>query len=418
MGKFEVFKEVKDRTNGYLAPEVYEEIYRTALTSPNGIAVDIGPAQGGSSISIGLGAKEAKNIKQIYSIDVFAKSAALKSYDNVEENVKTHFENVKSYGLESMVQELVVGRDQTTLEQVGNEIALLFIDADGALDRDFEQYYNRLLPNAAIILDDCENEINLQCRTRFLKWQTQKQVDCFLESLGIESLENYTALGKQYTTYQFLKYFEKKGYLTLQKDMDGTVFARKPIHAPTFTDETKADLKQIRYKILEEFEIRHQKMKQIYESIGAYGIEIAKARKMNHMMLFENYDYVLKNRKQTVKVFEWHKNQEDYLENDMPLQDICFDKISEFVEPLEQREAQFINIHAVKNEKVKQYLEVLGVSYMELHPIFIGDYFWGCVFCYANKKQKETERDVATILEGLIAQIQAKQDEIDALSNL
>lgn len=224
----------KKVTSGYLAPEVYREIYQTALESPEGMIVDIGPAQGGSTISLGLAAKDSGRKGKIYSIDVFQKSAALKSYDNVEENVVNLYENVEHYGLKDFVEVRVVGRDDTMLTKEMEPVSVLFIDADGAIDRDFEAFYNRLLPGAGIIIDDCENVINLQAKTRFLKWQTKMQEECFLKSLGLSDLESYTPLGKQYTTYQFVSYLKKNGYIEETKNMNGTIFARKPAAAPVF----------------------------------------------------------------------------------------------------------------------------------------------------------------------------------------
>ena len=36
------FTEIKKITNGYLKPEVYQEIYNAAFNAPEGIVVDIG----------------------------------------------------------------------------------------------------------------------------------------------------------------------------------------------------------------------------------------------------------------------------------------------------------------------------------------------------------------------------------------
>lgn len=52
-----------------------------------------------------------------------------------------------------------------------------------------------------IIIDDYDNNLNLQARTRFLRMQSLNNVFVFLKHNNIETLEAYSFLGKQYLTY-------------------------------------------------------------------------------------------------------------------------------------------------------------------------------------------------------------------------
>lgn len=59
-----------------------------------------------------------------------------------------HYDNLKFYGVEQFDEARVVGRDNCLMPEVKEMVSVLFIDADGALDRDFENYYNRLSEGA------------------------------------------------------------------------------------------------------------------------------------------------------------------------------------------------------------------------------------------------------------------------------
>ncbi len=386
------------------------------------MVVDIGPAQGGSTISLGLAAKDSRRKGKIYSIDVFQKSAALKSYDNVEENVVNLYENVEHYGLKDFVEVRVVGRDDTMLTKETEPVSVLFIDADGAIDRDFEAFYNRLLPGAGIIIDDCENLINLQAKTRFLKWQTKMQEECFLKSLGLSDLESYTPLGKQYTTYQFVSYLKKNGYIEETKNMNGTIFARKPAAAPVFNENTKKEMKKIRQVIVEEFEIRHKKMLEIYKEIALSGIQIARQSGVKDIFLFENYEYTLKQRMQTVKVYEWHENQEDFLSDDLVLQDVRADVISEILEPLSRKEWYVNSTDAIKDESVRACFKNNGIEAITAVPVFIGPKFWGFAACLSKNEilslTEEQKEEIEKLTKEMALVIKKQQDAILALTVL
>ena len=435
MEQLELFKEIKNRTNGYLDANVYKKIYDRALQVPEGVAFDIGPAQGASSISLSLAARDGKRLHKVYSMDVFKNSAALKSYENVEENIKVHYDNLKFYGVEQFDEARVVGRDNCLMPEVKEMVSVLFIDADGALDRDFENYYNRLSEGAVIVIDDCERTINLQSRTRFLKWQSDTQIRAFLKSLNMKALEEYAPLGKQYTTYRFVKYFKEHHFIDECTMVDDTLFARKPANASVFTDQTKKDLLAIRKEIVEEYEDRHSKVTKIYERIAAFGIQIAEQLHMGGMFLFENYDYKLKNRKQTVKVYEWHRNNGEMLENDMPMQDICFTKIPEFVEPLCNNRIMQKRTGDLKEQAIKAYLQKLDIEHFVAVPVFVADKFWGCVFCFCTENAGMSESDrcsqesscytandgiskVRDILDKMVVEIEKNSDQIHRLTTL
>ena len=64
MTSFELIKEV---THGYLGADIYEKLYLAVLNAPEGDVIDIGPAQGASSISCALALQEKRSKSKVYS---------------------------------------------------------------------------------------------------------------------------------------------------------------------------------------------------------------------------------------------------------------------------------------------------------------------------------------------------------------
>lgn len=228
--KADQFSTIKSLTNGYLSPEAYKAIYDCAYQAQSGNMIDIGPAQGGSTISIGLGIRDSGKAGKctVYSIEKCVGSNALPSLNNQDLNASTLKRNVEQYGL-SNICKILVG----DVKEVANDInlneslSLMFIDADGALDRDFKLFYNRLLPGAPIILDDYLNKINHHASERYLKWSTEEEINSYVASKGAESFVDLFPLGKEYTVYRFVNYFMEQNLIKLDRVIGTTFFGYK-----------------------------------------------------------------------------------------------------------------------------------------------------------------------------------------------
>ncbi len=363
------FRKVKSITNGYLEENIYQEIYMNALNAPLGVALDIGPAQGGSTISICLGYKESRAEFHVYSIDKFCKSSALKDYYNIEENINVLQDNLDKYNVRKNVTILTSDRDDITLKDESNPISLLFIDADGAIDRDFSLYYNKLCNGAYIIIDDYDNVINLQSSTHFLKWQSQNQIDCFLCNINMDSLINYTPLGKQYTIYKFVNYFVENGFINPLKIINNTLFAIKQANSPLFTFKTEEDLFNIRLSIEKEFYQRREIVIKCYEEIGKVLPKIGECLGLDNAIMYENYFYSIKQRYQAVKCYEWHENDENRIINDLAIQDISHDKITEFIIDSDKEQVKLIQIEELQNDEIKEFFMNLDIYFIIVIPI-------------------------------------------------
>ncbi len=252
--KYPEFAKIKNLTHGYLSTKVYHEIYQAAFNAEEEIMIDIGPAQGGSSICLGLGIQQSgKTNSKVFSIEKGIGSRALPTLKDIEQNISTLKNNIEQYKLGDICT--VLAGDVKEVYQKTNEphpISLMFIDADGALDRDFQLFYNRLSPNAYLIIDDYSNIINKLATERYLQWKSYSDIENYVQSKGANSFLELCPLGKEYTVYQFVNYFLQQGLIIKDKVIGMTFFGRKANNRE-FQETDFQNLQQIRQQILQEY---------------------------------------------------------------------------------------------------------------------------------------------------------------------
>ncbi len=133
------------------------------------------------------------------------------------------------------------------------QLSLIFIDADGALDRDFMLFYNHLIPNSLIIIDDYIDQVNWLAKERYLKWTTSKELDNYVYSKGAKRFIDLCPLGKEYTTYRFINYFLERGLLVKDKVIGSTFFGHKPPGAIFNSVSDMQEMMKIRQEILDQY---------------------------------------------------------------------------------------------------------------------------------------------------------------------
>ena len=245
-----IFKEIRKVTNGYLPPDTYRQLYTEAINAHDGVFVDIGPAQGGSTISLALGLHDSGKIGPIYSIDCFCNSAALQSWHDQKLNVNVLRDNLNRFGVLNLVN-ILAGRVEDVQQEIPEDcrIGLLFIDADGALDRDFNYFFNRLVDHASIVIDDYVDIINRHARERYLKWQTRDEMNRYVNGKGATNFFELCPLGKEYTTFRFINFFITEQLIVPIKLIRNTLFARKVESARFDPDRHISQLVNIRKEI-------------------------------------------------------------------------------------------------------------------------------------------------------------------------
>lgn len=245
------FRKIKLVTDGYLSPEVYSAIYSCSCGADEGYMIDIGPAQGGSSISLCLGIKDSKKSRsKVFSMEKGKGSSALVDRGDVEVNSSIFQKNIAEFGV-SEYSTILMGDVSDVYSQVSIDmpLSLIFIDADGALDRDFNLFYNRLLPNSPVIIDDYVDIINQYAQENYLHWKTREELRAYVANKGADHFYQLCPLGKEYTTYRFINFFIEQGLITQGKIIGNTFFGYKSNKGHSFTHEHLATCHAIRLKI-------------------------------------------------------------------------------------------------------------------------------------------------------------------------
>ena len=250
--RYPFFGKLKRATNGYLSPATYRAMYLSARSAPAGHIIDIGPAQGGSTIAYALGLQERNTTYKVYSIEKGIGSGALKGTDQAD-NQRILENNIKRYSVQDTVEVIMTYSHEAFADSdIPSPIGLLSIDADGALDRDFNIFYNRLAPGAIIVLDDVEDMIN-PLGKKMLQ-QSEEEIAKAVQSRNCTDLAQLTPLGKEYTTHRFVEYLQKQNLLTIDAVYGrNTVFAHKPENVPEFTSTHYQDMQDVRQQITADF---------------------------------------------------------------------------------------------------------------------------------------------------------------------
>lgn len=214
------FHALKRYTNGMLSAEAYAGIYAAAQKTKKGDVLDIGTAHGAAAITAALGLPQGK----VITIDKI-KGGSRDQYGDINANVSIILENFAKFGVAGKIS-FRLGDTQTIspLLPIDLKIGMLIIDADGAIDRDFKLFYDRVLPGAYIIIDDYQpNFVRVYDRGG--------------GRISIDQKRRLTAL--------LAHYFEEKGFVERADVIGETYFGRKPLDNPsikTIHDEEIFDI--------------------------------------------------------------------------------------------------------------------------------------------------------------------------------
>lgn len=194
---------VKKKANGMLSIDVYQEMYHLAKkVEQNTTILEIGTAHGAGSISLALGSL-GKN--KVTSIDKITGGSRDK-FGTLEENKAIIKNNFKYFGVEKVI-DFYIGTSTEIASHLPEElkISMLVIDADGAIDRDFELFYNKLLPGSTIIIDDYTNYVRIK-----------------------KDKKNTLIDQKFRLTHMLVSFMEHANLLKKNKVIDSTYFGIKP----------------------------------------------------------------------------------------------------------------------------------------------------------------------------------------------
>ncbi|NWG47266.1 MAG: class I SAM-dependent methyltransferase [Alphaproteobacteria bacterium] len=155
---------VRTRCNGMLAPSVYQHIYETARSAGGGVFVEVGTAHGAATVSLALGLKASGRQGHVHTFEKIV-GGTRERFGSIAENEDIIRTNFRTFGVDDVVSLHIGGVDDLQANvREEREFALLMLDADGRIDRDFGYFFDRLRPGAPIIIDDVADLVRIKMK--------------------------------------------------------------------------------------------------------------------------------------------------------------------------------------------------------------------------------------------------------------
>ncbi len=202
------FIKLKKSTNGMLLPKQYKLIYNYAsglsdYKSHN--MLEVGGAHGSGTIAMASGIKNSGSDGEVFTFERM-EGGSRAEYGGKDENLRIFTNNIKEYGVEDYVnlipRGLTVEEDTPDVIENNAPYAMLLHDADARIYRDFEHFYDLLLPGSIIIVDDYSS---------------------------MERNNN----GKNYESYGYISHFIQQGYVEKIDTVGKLFIGMKPLDAET-----------------------------------------------------------------------------------------------------------------------------------------------------------------------------------------
>lgn len=207
------FYKIARNCNGMLSAKIYSKLYSYASDINAGNVLEIGSAHGAGTVSLALAIKESNGTSTVVGVEK-GEGGSRSSYGTKEDNISILRENVQDYGVEAYVDfvderlELETGLPPEVEDRA--PFSLVFLDADGRLDRDFRLLYEHIFPGSIIVIDDYGPIRNYQEST---------------ERMPLGG-------GKHYRTLMYVDFLLNNGYINKYKLFDSTLVATKPPGSP------------------------------------------------------------------------------------------------------------------------------------------------------------------------------------------
>lgn len=180
------FAEIRRRCHGMMRAEVYEAVYDAARAAPGSVFVEIGTGHGAATVCLALALRDTGREGVVYTFDRF-EGGSRKPYGDASRNEAITLEALQSFDVADMVR-VVSGDIAETFTAVPSDakIGLLMLDVDGRIDRDLGVFFDRVLADGAIIIDDMADRVRAKDKGDFLRID-QKHRATFLLTRSAES---------------------------------------------------------------------------------------------------------------------------------------------------------------------------------------------------------------------------------------
>lgn len=205
---------LKLTTGGLLNPRVYQRLNQVARTLPDLPFVEIGAASGTGTVALALGYARSSKRSPIVAVEK-CQGGTRVDYGGYRDNLARLERNLRRFGVRRHVLLYPRQLHEHSLPELepllgSRGLAGFLHDADGRLDRDFELFWERVVPGGLIVVDDYANRPQFQ-------------------HVSERSPDGGT---KHVLTYELLNVLIDTGHFQPEEQIGDTVFGRKPAQSP------------------------------------------------------------------------------------------------------------------------------------------------------------------------------------------
>lgn len=205
------FTRIRRACKGQLKPDVYRAIYDAARLAPAGQFVEIGTAHGAATITLGRAIKDGGGHNRVHTFGRPGTGRECVPADVLHKSFA-------AFDVDDVVTIYIADAAEAPRLLPDMKIGLLLLDADGRIERDFSNLYDRILPGAPIIIDDFADRVAIKVRS-------------YGYEIGIDL--------KMKVTYALAHYFRDCGYIDSFSVVNQTLICRKTVGTPEFHVDNK-----------------------------------------------------------------------------------------------------------------------------------------------------------------------------------
>lgn len=199
-----VFEDIVCRCDGMLSPAAYRRIYESARMG--GLIVEVGTGLGAGTVALALGLKDSGKSGRVISFDPM-QGGPRRQINGTHQRLEHIRDNLRHFGVEDLVDLVPAAMPEGAAALPSDTpISVLMLDADGRIDRDLLVLYQRLLPGATLIIDDCVDKVRLRKA----------------------GMSTYRVDAKMRLVYLLVEWLERQGFLIPEGQVKDTRFAHKP----------------------------------------------------------------------------------------------------------------------------------------------------------------------------------------------
>lgn len=182
------FEAIRRRCNGMMRTGVYERIYDDACMAPDGSAfVEIGTGHGAATVCIAKAIQDTGRASTLYTFDKF-EGGSRKAYGDAARNREIAHAAIADFNVQDVVISIPGDIAETAVAVPDDvDIALLMLDIDGRIDRDFATFFDRLVPGATIIIDDKADRVRSRDKGSYIRVDQKHRLTHLLVESAIEN---------------------------------------------------------------------------------------------------------------------------------------------------------------------------------------------------------------------------------------